>query len=636
VCRILATGSLSNVQLRRNRFRGSGDFSAGFLHAPAASFVDPLAVAVAGTVQTRAQSKPPRSGAKTARAHSAAAARAAAPAAARAATPAAARAAAPAAARAATPAAARTAAPARGIRAAASVQGASSGAAAWSATRPTVSPQPAFSRWETAFGIDVQSITLASNGGTAIPSLLQAAVIENNSFEGLSTPILILAATEGLELKGNQSAACRAGFWILTPSEPFLLLNEIQQIGVFGLSLAIGYPLPAGDSSTAVAVSASPAPVRIYTGSAPYTDSAGYAWVPDILAPTVSVSSGSLNQPIPPPQISNALPAAADQALYQNERWGADFTYTFSNLSAGFYLVTLKLAEIVFTNPGQRVFNVFINGVQVLNQLDLVQQYGALFAADLTFDGIPSVDAQITVEFSGIAGLGDGNAKCSAISILPEWSQDFITYIGQNLAGAPLDDVQNFFLQAVQLAQQGFAGSSPLALQLRIENNEMQALSTVGLMVLASDSVQNGAQSSLIVAGNRMAGAVGAFGEAGVFRRAVQNRDLKATFRQASGAFNRLTYYGYYFDSIAFIFYVARCIVANNMIMNNTPAQERVALVVVDGTLTSPDIIVPAPEVSVTGNVIKGVIAVAPGRDEYFAGVPYPMDTWEFFNTVVY
>jgi len=41
-------------------------------------------------------------------------------------------------------------------------------------------------------------------------------------------------------------------------------------------------------------------------------------------------------------------------------------------------------------------------------------------------------------------------------------------------------------------------------------------------------------------------------------------------------------------------------------------------------------------EVSVTGNVFKGSLLVTPSRDDYFANVPYPMNTWDFFNTVIY
>jgi hypothetical protein len=603
---IFSTGSLTNVQIARNFFRGGGDFSAGFLHAPSASFVNPNSPLKIVGVQAGVQAK--------------AAATLTASRGARAST---------------------RAKTAPTLRAREAVPTDLNPIAAQPAPAAPIPPtglvdvsvlKPAFSRWETNFGINVQSAAQASNGGTAIPALLRSAVLENNTFGAMSTAVLVLGATESLELKGNQIGACRAGFWILTPQEPFLLLNEAQQIGVFGLSLAIGYPLPAGDTSTTVTVSASPAPVRIFTGSANYTDTVGHAWVPDIQAPSVSVTASNLNQPTPPPQINNARPAAADQVLYQSERWSPDFTYTFQNLAAGFYMVTVKLAEIVYTTPGQRDFNVFINGTKVLNLLDLVSQYGYLNAADLTFLSIPSVNAQITIEFTGIAGLGDGNAKCSAIEILPEWSPDFISFINQSIAGGQIDDVQNFFLQIVLLAQQGFLGTNSLAMQLRVESNEMQALSSVGLMILGSDSVQNGAISSLIVTGNRLSGSLSLY----QFIATNPNQDIKTVFTKASGAFNRASYYGLYIESLAFIFYVARCIVASNMIVNDASGESRGSLLLLGGTLNSPDAITPPPEVSVTGNVFKGSLLVSPSRGDYFANVPYPMNTWDFFNTVIY
>jgi len=105
----------------------------------------------------------------------------------------------------------------------------------------------------------------------------------------------------------------------------------------------------------------------------------------------------------------------APQAVYQTERYG-NFTYTFPGLEAnGSYTVRLHLAEIYFSATGKRVFNVAINGTQVLNNFDIYAATGAknkaiVQAFDVTADG----GGQITVQFSSVVE----NPKCSGIEIL--------------------------------------------------------------------------------------------------------------------------------------------------------------------------------------------------------------------------
>jgi hypothetical protein len=66
----------------------------------------------------------------------------------------------------------------------------------------------------------------------------------------------------------------------------------------------------------------------------------------------------------------------APQAVYQSERWG-NFTYTIANLKPGAaYTVRLHFAEIYFNSAGQRQFNVYINGTQVLNNFDIFAAAG--------------------------------------------------------------------------------------------------------------------------------------------------------------------------------------------------------------------------------------------------------------------
>ena len=78
------------------------------------------------------------------------------------------------------------------------------------------------------------------------------------------------------------------------------------------------------------------------------------------------------------------------------------------------HLATTKFAEIYWTKTGQRIFNVSINGTQVLSNFDIVAAAGtALTAIDKTFP-VNSTNGLVTIQFtSGSADL----PKVSAVEI---------------------------------------------------------------------------------------------------------------------------------------------------------------------------------------------------------------------------
>ncbi len=66
----------------------------------------------------------------------------------------------------------------------------------------------------------------------------------------------------------------------------------------------------------------------------------------------------------------------APQRVYQTERYG-NFTYTIPGLTPGAsYTVRLHFAENYWTSAGSRLFNVSINGTQVLTNFDIVAAAG--------------------------------------------------------------------------------------------------------------------------------------------------------------------------------------------------------------------------------------------------------------------
>jgi hypothetical protein len=114
---------------------------------------------------------------------------------------------------------------------------------------------------------------------------------------------------------------------------------------------------------------------RIRCGAPPsrpsYTDSTGQVWSNDAYYDEGSV-------------VSNSDPIAntSDEELYHTERFGDravlpnGFTYTFDGLPAGEYLVKLRFAETFVTGPKKRLFNVLINGTNVLTDFDIFAEAG--------------------------------------------------------------------------------------------------------------------------------------------------------------------------------------------------------------------------------------------------------------------
>jgi hypothetical protein len=118
-------------------------------------------------------------------------------------------------------------------------------------------------------------------------------------------------------------------------------------------------------------------------------------------------------------QVSNPAP----QAVYQTERYG-NFTYTVGNLTAGAsYTVRLDFAEIYWNAAGQRLFNVAINGNQVLSNFDIFATAGgADIAIAKTFTATADSSGQIVIQFSTI----QDNAKVSGIEITPAQAQQSV------------------------------------------------------------------------------------------------------------------------------------------------------------------------------------------------------------------
>jgi hypothetical protein len=116
-----------------------------------------------------------------------------------------------------------------------------------------------------------------------------------------------------------------------------------------------------------------------------------------------AVDTSLIPAPVPP------------QAIFQSERW-APSTYTIGGFAPGSnHTVTLYFNEIYWSQPGQRQFNVLINGTQVLTNFDIVATTGAKNKAiQEQFSATANSTGQIVIQFT--QGTAD-QPKISGIAV---------------------------------------------------------------------------------------------------------------------------------------------------------------------------------------------------------------------------
>jgi hypothetical protein len=144
-------------------------------------------------------------------------------------------------------------------------------------------------------------------------------------------------------------------------------------------------------------------PTRINAGGAAYTGADGRNWQAD-----AGFSSGGTFT------AGSNIAKTLDSSLYTTERHG-NFAYNLS-VPNGTYRVVLKFAELWWTSPGRRVFNVAINNQRVLTNFDILAQPNTppKTALDKTFITTVS-NGTLNIAFSSVLD----NAQVTGIEILP-------------------------------------------------------------------------------------------------------------------------------------------------------------------------------------------------------------------------
>jgi len=471
--------------------------------------------------------------------------------------------------------------------------------------------------------------SLASQGGAVVPATLDQAVLRGNTFVRLTTAGLLLGETAGLTACGNQ-IACRAGFWLLVPSQTQALLLDPQSLCLIGATVALSLPLPQGDTTTPVTVAAATS-VFLYTGdnAKGYTDSNGNIWLPDGSVSSVTIAGNDWTYlPSPPPTVNGTT----DPTLYQSERAGPSFSYTFTGLNAGFYSVTLKFAEIFYTNAGVRIFDVSINGQPALTNFDIVADSGSPnYADDKTFTNIPSNNGQIVIQFTGTSQGTDANAKIDALSV------NSVSSGAPFLGAGNESDSALFFDQLAQLSWQAYASIGASQARWRMDGNEMQGLTAAALLLLDDDNLYNGNSGSLMLTGNRIDGEIyeyNYFGSSAVSRQAAANTALKTAPKAQTSFVAGAAFGNFYFfnpgdfTALVTVSAVSRVVITSNMLTNgnNTDGYNE-CLVVYNSTVQQAFL-------TIVSNLFAGYIFV-PSRKLSDTTLDSTLQSWAFLNTTI-
>ena len=152
----------------------------------------------------------------------------------------------------------------------------------------------------------------------------------------------------------------------------------------------------------------------INAGGGGYTDANGVVFAADTKAePNAALAEGASKTYTTKDDIAGT----EDDALYQTERYGADFGYDIAVDAPGTYEVELHFAELYQSADGKRVFDVEIEGEEVVSNLDLHHVAGHDGAYVVT-KRVEVEDGNLDIDFKATdVGEDVDNAKIGAIVV---------------------------------------------------------------------------------------------------------------------------------------------------------------------------------------------------------------------------
>lgn len=158
----------------------------------------------------------------------------------------------------------------------------------------------------------------------------------------------------------------------------------VSGVEIYNSALPTSTPTPTPTPVTYEAISAGGQGSGNYVADTDYTGGSTYS-------SSATVNTANVTNPAP-------------QAVYQNDRYGSSFTYTIPTYNPNSaYLVRLHFNEPYWNQAGQRLFNVSINGTQVLNNFDVYQTAGGQNTAVAEqFNTTSDSNGLINIQFNSV------------------------------------------------------------------------------------------------------------------------------------------------------------------------------------------------------------------------------------------
>jgi hypothetical protein len=164
--------------------------------------------------------------------------------------------------------------------------------------------------------------------------------------------------------------------------------------------------------------------IAINSGGAAYTNAASVQYVADSSTLPYAALAGSSTLKT----VTTAIGNTTEDALYQSYRYGKDFGYNIP-LANGSYTVEFQFVESYWGAAAQRVFDVHLEGQEVISNLDLFSSAGKnnayVVSKTVTVSG-----GQLNVRFEASGADDRDNAIISALAVRP--SDQSVSTAGDN------------------------------------------------------------------------------------------------------------------------------------------------------------------------------------------------------------
>ncbi len=192
----------------------------------------------------------------------------------------------------------------------------------------------------------------------------------------------------------------------------------------------------------------------------------------DFVADTDAVGGNttSRGEPIDTSGVTDPAP----QTVYQTERYG-NFSYIVPNLTpGGTYRVRLHFAELFDNSPGQRIFNVALNGTQVLTNFDIFAATGGMYRALVEeYTTTAGSNGQITVQYTTLRD----QATSSGVEVIPVTPAPALTLSPSGPLTHTISAAQAFTATLRGAGGQPLAGS-PVTLTINGANSQVITATT--------------------------------------------------------------------------------------------------------------------------------------------------------------